>query len=144
MTGKYDKLIRSGRAGVYAAPGVIGPLRAAAKQAGIAWFDLDLEGVAGRAAFLKRCAERIPLPAHFGNNWDALHESLLDLAAAGTPGSVIHWRRGETLAKRAPEAVDTALEVLREAARYWGGTGRVFLVAVDRDGAPGRELPPLR
>ena len=71
--------------------------------------DLDLAGVTSRAAFLKRCAERIPLPEYFGGNWDALHESLLDLAAAGTPGAVVHWRRGEALAKRAPEVVDTAL-----------------------------------
>ena len=45
MTGKYDKLILSGRAGVFAAPRLIGPLRTAAKRAGITWLDLDLAGV---------------------------------------------------------------------------------------------------
>lgn len=144
MTGKYEKLIRSGRAGIYAAPRVVGPLRTAARGAGIEWFDLDLAGVAGREAFLKRCAERLRLPGHFGQNWDALHECLLDLGSAGTPGAVVHWRRGATLAKRAPDTVRSALGVMQEAAAYWAGTGRVFLVAVDRDGAPGLDLLPLR
>ena len=141
---KYDKILRSGRAGVFAAPRVIGPLRAAAKRAGIAWLDLDLAGVTGREAFLVRSAERLRLPDYFGQNWDALHECLLDLAATGSPGAVVHWRRGADLAKRAPDAVKTALEILRETAIYWASTGRVFLVIVDRDGAPGLDLPPLR
>jgi hypothetical protein len=144
VTGKYNKLILSGRAGIYAAPRMIGPLRAAAKRAGVAWLDLDLAGVSGREAFLKRSAERLRLPGYFGQNWDALHECLLDLAATGSPGAVVHWRRGAALAKRAPDAVKTALEILRETAMYWSSTGRVFLVAVDRDGAPGLNLPPLR
>jgi hypothetical protein len=144
VTGRYEKLIRSGRAGLYAAPRVVGPLRAAARGAGIEWFDLDLAGVVGREAFLKRCAERLRLPGYFGQNWDALHECLLDLAADGSPGAVVHWRRGAALAKRAPDATRTALEILREAAASWAATGRVFLVAVDRDSAPGIDLPPLR
>jgi hypothetical protein len=144
VTGKFEKLILSGRAGVFAAPRVIGPLRAAAKRAGVAWVDLDLAGVAGREAFLKRSAERLRLPGYFGQNWDALHECLLDIAATGSPGAVVHWRRGTSLAKRAPDAVQTALEILREAAIYWNSTGRVFLVAVERESAPGVDLPPLR
>ena len=144
MSGKFEKLILSGRAGVFTAPRVIGPLRAAAKRRGIAWLDLDLAGVAGREAFLKRSAERLRLPGYFGQNWDALHECLLDFAANGSPGAVVHWRRGASLAKRAPDSVKTALEILREAAMYWAGSGRVFLVAVERESAPGRDLPPLR
>lgn len=140
---KYDKIIRSGRFGVFAAPRLAGPLRAAAKGAGITWFDLDLDGVASRDAFLERCAGTFPLPDYFGHNWDALRECLLDLAGRGTPGAVVHWRRGALLAKRAPGAVETGLEILRETALYWGSTGRVFLVVVDSDSAP-VDLPPLR
>ena len=141
---KYDSIIRSGRAGVYAAPGVIGPLRAGAKRAGIAWYDLDLDGVRGRDAFLRQCAAVFSLPGYFGKNWDALHECLLELAASGAPGAVVHWRRGAQLARHAPDTVNTGLEILREAARYWASSGRVFLVVVDRDSAPGAGLPPLR
>ena len=141
---KYDTLIRSGRAGLFVAPRLVGPLRAAAKDTGITWFDLDLAGVTSREAFLKRCAAKLQLPDYFGHNWDALHECLLDLAVTGSPGAVVHWRRGAVLAKRAPDAVKTALEVFRESALYWASTGRVFLVTVDRDCAPGLDLPPLR
>jgi hypothetical protein len=144
VTGKYDRLIVSGRAGVYFAPRVVGPLRSAARGAGIEWLDLDLHGVNGREAFLKRCAERLRLPGYFGQNWDALHECLLDQAAGGSPGAVVHWRRGAELAKRAPDAMRTALEILQLAAAGWAVTGRTYLVVVDRDSAPGLDLSPLR
>jgi len=141
---RYDRLIHSGRAGVYAAPRLVGPLRAAAKRAGVAWLDLDLAGVADREAFLQRCAEAFSLPAYFGRNWDALHECLVDKAGSGMPGAIVHWRRGTALARREPDAVRTAFRVLEGAAAYWSGSGRVFLVVVDRDSARGIALRPLR
>jgi RNAse (barnase) inhibitor barstar len=141
---RYDKLFQSLPSGVYAAPRLAGPLRAAAKRAGIAWYDLDLKGVADRQALLRHCAEVFALPAHFGNNWDALHECMRELAGGGAPGAIVHWRRGPELARRAPDALATALEILEDAARYWRSTGRVFVIAVDRDSARGRNLPPLR
>jgi RNAse (barnase) inhibitor barstar len=141
---RYDKLFQSLPAGVYAAPRLTGPLRAAVRRAGIAWHDLDLKGVADRPALLRRCAEVFSLPDHFGKNWDALHECLRELAGGGTPGAVVHWRRGAELARRAPEALATALEILEDAARYWRSTGRIFIVAVDRDSARGLALRPLR
>ncbi len=141
---RYDKILRSGRSGVHAAPRLLGPLRAAAKRAGIACYDLDLAGVRDRDAFLQRCAAVFTLPDYFGNNWDALHECLLELAGSGSPGAVVHWRRGEELARRAPAVANTALEILQDAARYWGSSGRVFLVVVDRASARGLGLPTLR
>lgn len=141
---KYYTILRSGRAGVFAAPRLVGPLRTAAARAGIPWHDLDLDGVADRAGFLRRCGEALALPAYFGKNWDALRECLLDLAGEGAPGAIIHWRRGAGLARRSPESVATGLEILAEAAMYWGSGGRTFAVVVDRDSAPGAGLPPLR
>ena len=111
---------------------------------GITWLDLDLAGVTSRDAFLRRCAEVFPLPEHFGRNWDALHECMLDFAGAEIAGAVVHWRRGTQLARRAPDAVTTALEILQDGARYSSGSGRIFIVIVDRDSAPGLELRPLR
>ena len=141
---KYEKIIRSGRTGIFAAPRVVGPLRAAAKRAGVSWHDLNLAGVAGRDAFFQRCAEVFSLPGYFGRNWDALHECILDLAGRGAPGAIVHWRRGSVFAQRAPDMVKTALEMFGEAATYWASSGRVFLVVVDRDSAPGVDLPSLR
>ena len=141
---RYDKIIRSGRSGVYAAPRLMGPLRAAAKRAGLAWLDLDLAGVADRDAFFGRCAAVFSLPDYFGRNWDALHECMLDVAGRGVPGAIVHWRRGTELARRAPEAVTTALQILEDAAAYWSGSGRIFVVVVDRDSVTGLPPPPLR
>ena len=141
---KYDKLIRSARAGVYAAPRIMGPLRAAAKGAGVAWLDLDLAGVADRDALFRRFAAVFSLPDYFGRNWDALHECMLDFAGSGAPGALVHWRRGTELARRAPDVVTTSLEILEDAATYWRSSGRIFLVAVERDSARGVALRPLR
>jgi RNAse (barnase) inhibitor barstar len=141
---KYERIIRGGRSGVYAAPRLVGPLRAAARRAGIAWLDLDLSGVSDRDAFLRRCGEAFSLPGYFGHNWDALHECLLDLAGRGMPGAIVHWRRGTELARRAPEAVTTAFRILQDVAAYWSGSGRTFLVVVDRDSVRGGAAPPLR
>jgi RNAse (barnase) inhibitor barstar len=140
---KYGKLIRSARAGVYAAPRLVGPLRAAARNAGVAWLDLDLAGVADRDAFLRRCAEVFALPGYFGRNWDALHECLIEIAGRGMPGAIVHWRRGADLARRAPEAVTTAFTIFGDVAAYWGRSGRIFLVVADRDSARGMALRPL-
>jgi RNAse (barnase) inhibitor barstar len=123
---------------------MIGPLRAAAKRAGADWHDLDLAGVAGREAFMRRCAKVLALPDYFGKNWDALHECLGDLAASGVPGGLVYWRRGEEFARRAPDAMRAGLEVFQEAAGTWGASGRTFLVIVDRASTPGIDLPPLR
>ena len=141
---KYERIIRGGRSGVFSAPRLAGPLRAAAKRAGIAWLDLDLAGVADREAFLRRCGEAFSLPGYFGHNWDALHECLLDIAGRGMPGAIVHWRHGTELARHAPDAVTTALQILEDAAVYWSGSGRIFVVVVDRDSVTGLPLPPLR
>jgi RNAse (barnase) inhibitor barstar len=141
---KYDRIIRSGRAGIFTAPVVMGPLRAAAKRAGVAWYDLGLSGVGGREAFFDRCAVALELPSYFGRNLDALHECLLDRAAAGSSGGIVHWHGGRDWARREPGAVASVLEVLRDAAGAWGVTGRCFIVAVERASAPGAQLPPLR
>src|SRR5262245_6298471 len=124
---RYDKLFQSLPAGVYAAPALIGPLRAAAKRAGIAWYDLDLNGVASRDSVLRRFKDALSLPAYFGNNWDALHDCLLELGGEGSPGAIVHWRRGTELARRSPDTVMTALAVMEEAGRYWRSSGRVFM-----------------
>jgi RNAse (barnase) inhibitor barstar len=141
---KYDTVLRGGRAGIFAAPLLAGPLRAAAKRAGLAWYDLDLKGAADRDALLRRCAAVFSLPAHFGGNFDALHECLVDIAGSGAPGAIVHWRRGTELARRAPDAMTTAFRVLEDVAAHWGIGGRTFLVVVDREAARGRALPPLR
>jgi RNAse (barnase) inhibitor barstar len=141
---KFDRILRAGRAGVFAAPRLAGPLRAAAKRSGIAWYDLDLKGAADRDALLRRCAAVFALPSYFGNNWDALHECLLDIAGSGAPGAIVHWRRGTELARRAPDAATTALRVLADVAALWGASGRTFIIVVDRGDARGRALRPLR
>ena len=140
---KYDRISDTGCAGIFAAPRLIGPLRTAARRGGLVWYDLDLRGVRDREAFFDRCREVFGLPGWFGGNWDAWHESLRDLAAPGARGAVVHWRGGRDFARRSPESVRTALEILQDAAMYKTREGYVFIVVVERSSAPGVKLGAL-
>lgn len=141
---KYSGILHPGRAGLYAAPRLLGPLRAAARRGGLLWYDLDLRGVRDRDRFFERCQAVFRLPRWFGRNWDAWHEWLRDAAAPGARGAIVCWRNGRELARRSPETAHTALEILGDAAIYQGSRGRAFIVIVERSSVPGLALGPLR
>ena len=114
--------------GVFLAPPDAHALREkAAARTGIAWFDLNLERVAGKREFLAACAKTLRFPNAFGRNWDALADYLKDLCA----DSVINCRNCENLAAAAPDDYATAIEIFRDAASYWNERGSVFTVLVD-------------
>ncbi|HXF66661.1 MAG TPA: barstar family protein [Burkholderiales bacterium] len=140
---KYDGLLRPERSGVYAAPRWIGPLRAAAQRAGIAWRELDAGEAHNKQAFLAACAQQLGFPPYFGHNWDALSECLKDFSWEGAPDCVIVWRGTEALGLNEPDALATALEVFRDAAQFWKERCKTFVVLLDREPA-GARLPRLR
>lgn len=84
---------------------------------------------------LEAIARELQFPAWFGDNWDALEDSLGDLS----------WRKGEghvLLFTGYPEERALLIDVLRASAEYWAGRGKPFFaVFID----PGRrlELPDL-
>jgi RNAse (barnase) inhibitor barstar len=125
-------LVRSGAGGVYAVPGGV-PLDAAVAQeaaaAGRRLIRLGASGAAGKDAFLDRAAASLALPAHFGRNWDALHDCLTDEPVL-LGGAVLLVDGVDALAAHDPEALATALDVLRAAADYWTERGRPLLILV--------------
>ena len=124
--------------GVYFPPTEIEPLRAEAMEAGIAWFDVNLAGVAGKREFLAACARSLRFPKSFGRNWDALADCLKDLYA----DSVVNFRDAATFAEAAPDDCATALEIFQDAASYWKERGSTFVALVDAapEGATLRRL----
>jgi len=133
------ELLRSGGGGVYALPGGV-PADAAAQAAAAAGrrlIRLDASGAATKAAFLDRAVAALALPAHFGRNWDALHDSLTD-GSVLPAGAVLLVDGIDTLAAGDPGALATALDVLRAAADHWSERGRPLLILMrPAEAAPG-------
>ena len=124
--------------GVYLAPADVKPLRAAAEQAKLTWFDINLDQVAGKKEFLTACAKALRFPRTFGSNWDALADCLKDLCA----DSVINCRNCAAFAEVAPDAYATALEIFQDAANYWQQCASTFVALADAE-PEGERLPRL-
>lgn len=123
--------IEAKRSGVYRAPASVDPLRKAAAAAGLAWLDMPLAAVTDKQQFLALCKKQMKLPAHFGDNWDALEDCLRDFEWLKSKGYVLHLTNGDKFAKSAPADYQTALEVLTEAAAFWKSKSTPFVVLVD-------------
>ena len=115
--------------GVYLAPADLKALRAAADQAKLAWFEVNLDQVAGKREFLVACAKALRFPPSFGRNWDALADCLKDFCA----DSVVSCRNCGTFAGEAPDDYATALEIFHDAATYWNERGSAFVMLVDAE-----------
>lgn len=73
---------------------------------------LDGRFALDKAGFLDEVALALHFPAHFGRNWDAMVDCLRDVEH----GTVLIWDRAGELALLDPDAYETALDILREAA----------------------------
>ena len=117
-------------AGVHAWHGDAQTLGAAASAAKLRLPAADLKDVDSKADLLKTLADGLKLPAHFGNNWDALADSVEDGDWLGKNGvAIVLMRSG---AYRKAHGIDwTKLEdILAEAADYWRERHKPFWVFV--------------
>ncbi len=71
---------------------------------------LDTRGAHDKAAFLSACARSLDFPSYFGNNWDALADSLGDFAAQKAPVLVV-WTGFSDLAE---DVRATAVDIMTE------------------------------
>ena len=76
-------------AGVHALHGDPQALAAAAHAAKLRFHSTDLSGVGSKQALLAALAKGLKLPTHFGNNWDALADSVEDGDWLGKNGVAI-------------------------------------------------------
>lgn len=136
-------LLDSAKSGVYAASTSPAALRQEAVASGLAWFDLDLQGVTGKLELLGRCQTALGLPPSFGHNWDALADCLGDFSWQPARGYVVHCRNGEAFAQAAPEEFATWLEILAGAATYWQTRNKMFVALLDASTRGGRKLKML-
>jgi RNAse (barnase) inhibitor barstar len=88
---------------------------------------IDLAGCADKASFLERTAEALSFPAWFGGNWDAFFDCLTDLGwLPGRVGHVLVFERTDAMRRESPEALDTAITILGDAAAAWESRGVPF------------------
>ena len=125
--------LTAAQSGVYAAPAALAELEAAARAAGLAWFELDLTGVRGQAALMAHCRQVFGLPPLFGDNWDALADSLGDFSWVPARGYVAVLRNGAAFTRGSPHEFATLLSILVATAMYWAGKQKVFAALLDDD-----------
>lgn len=89
---------------------------------------VDCSGAKTKAALLNACKKGLALPAHFGGNWDALADCLMDEDWAQAPGYLIVIKGAREAAKACGEDFATLQEIFAEAAATWKEDGKPFSV----------------
>lgn len=101
-------------------------LASAAKQGKLYVCRADLEGCHDKSELLKRLAIALKLPLGFGQNWDALVDSLRDLGWLHGAGHALLLDHANDLRQAAAKDFDTLLSVLHDAASFAIGQNRPF------------------
>jgi hypothetical protein len=116
--------------GVHAWTGDTQPLASAAAAAKLKYFSADLRAADSKATLLAAVAKGLKLPEHFGNNWDALADSLEDAEWVGAHGCVIGLAHAGGYRKAHGVDWTTFEDILAEASDYWRERHKPFWVFV--------------
>lgn len=111
-------------------------LCAVAGQRGMSAAVADLAGCHDKEELLARLAVALEFPDWFGRNWDALFDCLADLSWLPDGDHVFVLLDTAELRRHAPEAFDTALSIMQDAAAVWARRGRLLRVLVDVPAPP--------
>jgi RNAse (barnase) inhibitor barstar len=91
---------------------------------------LNLSGVRSKKALMEAIATGLKLPKHFGHNWDALADCLMDSDWAKASGYTIIVTDSAAAKKRFGEDWDTLIDLLDEACEWWGERDKAFNVVL--------------
>ena len=97
-----------------------------AQSLGLDAVRIDLDGCAEKSEFLERTAAALGFPSWFGGNWDGFFDCLADLSWRPARGHVLVFENTADMRRHAPEALDTAITILRDVAVAWDERGRPF------------------
>jgi RNAse (barnase) inhibitor barstar len=115
-------------AGVYMVNCELGDVRAAAREAGLALFDVDMTEVHSKSEFMAALAKAIEAPEWFGKNWDALADALSDLSWQHAPGYVLLLVHCTDQFNLLRNDHDVARDILESSVEYWKTQGKPFWV----------------
>ncbi|HEX9276604.1 MAG TPA: barstar family protein [Casimicrobiaceae bacterium] len=117
-------------AGVRDWSGAPDAIKTAAAAANLKYRVVDLHGVGGKNELMEALVKGLKLPEHFGDNWDALADSLEDSDWLGNHGMVIFVRHAAAYGKSYRVDWETLADILSEAAEYWQERHKPFWVFV--------------
>jgi RNAse (barnase) inhibitor barstar len=103
---------------------------AAAHEAKLRYLDVDLSHATDRATLFAALARGLALPAHFGNNFDALADVLEDRDWLGKRGVAIRLAHATHYRKTHPNEWSTLEDILVEASAFWRDRHVAFWVVV--------------
>ncbi|HLX30294.1 MAG TPA: barstar family protein [Casimicrobiaceae bacterium] len=122
--GKYDE------ARVLDYHGHADAIEAAAAHAKLRYLDVDLSHAEDKASLFRALAKGLALPDHFGDNFDALADSLEDRDWLGKGGCAIRLAHAAHYRKTHPNDWRTLEDILAEASSFWRDRHVPFWVLV--------------
>jgi hypothetical protein len=117
-------------AGVHGWKGDMEALVSAAAAAKFRYRSADLKTVGTKSEMLAALGKALGLPEHFGQNWDALADSVEDEDWLGRNGCVITLSHTGTFRKAHGVDWTTLEDIFAEASDYWRERHKPFWVFV--------------
>ena len=106
--------------------------RTAAKQAGLAVFELNLAGVRQKEDFLRAASKALQFPAYFGSNWDAFEECITDLSWLEADGYALLIYDSGAFQECDPAEMETARTGFRGCGRILERSGHTLFRGTGR------------
>ena len=116
---KLPDLSAFDEAGVLEYHGHPDAVAAAAGHAKLRYLNVDLSHADDKATLFAALSKGLKLPEHFGNNFDALADSLEDRDWLGKSGCAIRLGHAAHYRKTHPHDWGTLEEILSEASTFW-------------------------
>ena len=136
MNNAIASILDSGKSGVWFVPAVEArTVQSAAKKADFTYFHIDGKSIERKEQLLNHVATALRLPKHFGDNWDALEECLIELEGDGS-GYAIFYDHIDGLLNAHPDQFETLVEILRDAVESWQQEGTPMVVLLSGAKAP--------
>jgi RNAse (barnase) inhibitor barstar len=126
-----EDIIRLHKSGVYFPPILEGEeyrLEKVAQNYNLKTIVVDMENVISKQAFLSKMAEEFEFPDYFGNNWDALFESLTDLSWMEATGYFIIIKNMKTFEKEFSGHFLTIRRIFEAVVNYWESRQVPFII----------------
>lgn len=146
MKNSLGTLLESGESGLYLLEGDVEPghVRLQSMARGYQFIDLDCRPAQDKTALMAQAAAAFALPAHFGHNWDALADCLMDLSWLPGMRWVVLVRGLERLHALSPDNYLVMMDILAQTSEYWSDQEQPFIALLTADCGPEAvRLPPV-